>query len=375
MSAKAPPKKKDGGTDGVIDIEQQFILRLPQAAADELRKEMQSTSGALFKDKLGLSIEIDSDMRHGHVRYNNYIFNSKVVDLPCIIESMKTLDSKTFYKTADISQMVVCTTDEEINVEDMESPKKKDKDKRHLWNHGITPPLKNVRKRRFRKTMKKKYMDQPELEKEVRRLFRYDAEAIDVKWEVVTEDEKPLGYDAGQGQTSGHIHSSGASGSVLRGADQSASMDFILASGSVLRGADQSVSMDVASFFGELTSSEEEDDKEVNIMDSGEDDLSRLGESSLQAPDPQDTQDTQDTPDPMAAEGGDVTADLQDKLQELVQQLEEIREKRLELESQMAEEDNDMMRDRIREDLERFLQEESEKEKEYEILSSMLNQG
>ena len=49
-------------------------------------------------------------------------------------------------------------------------------------------------------------MDQPELEKEVRRLFRIDAEAIDVKWEVLTEDEKPLS-DAGQ--TSGHIHSSG----------------------------------------------------------------------------------------------------------------------------------------------------------------------
>lgn len=49
-------------------------------------------------------------------------------------------------------------------------------------------------------------MDQPELEKEVRRLFRYDSEAIDVKWEVLTEDEKPL-TDAGQ--TSGHIQSSG----------------------------------------------------------------------------------------------------------------------------------------------------------------------
>ena len=32
--------------------------------------------------------------------------------------------------------MLVCTTDEEINVEDTESPKKKDKDKRYLWNHG-----------------------------------------------------------------------------------------------------------------------------------------------------------------------------------------------------------------------------------------------
>lgn len=36
--------------------------------------------------------------------------------------------------------------------------------------------------------------------------------------------------------------------------------------------------------------------------------------------------------------------DLQEKLSELVQQLEEIREKRLEMEAQMAEEDNDLMR-------------------------------
>lgn len=35
-------------------------------------------------------------------------------------------------------------------------------------------------------------MEQPDIEKEVKRLFRTDAEAIDVKWEVVTEDEKPL---------------------------------------------------------------------------------------------------------------------------------------------------------------------------------------
>jgi len=33
--------------------------------------------------------------------------NSKV-DLPTIIESQKTIDRKTFYKTADISQMLIC---------------------------------------------------------------------------------------------------------------------------------------------------------------------------------------------------------------------------------------------------------------------------
>jgi hypothetical protein len=33
-------------------------------------------------------------------------------------------------------------------------------------------------------------MEQPDIEKEVKRLFRQDAEAIDVKWELLTEEEK-----------------------------------------------------------------------------------------------------------------------------------------------------------------------------------------
>jgi hypothetical protein len=40
-------------------------------------------------------------------------------------------------------------------------------DKKYLWPHGLGPPLKNCRKRRFRKTRKKKYVEAPEIEKEV----------------------------------------------------------------------------------------------------------------------------------------------------------------------------------------------------------------
>ena len=44
--------------------------------------------------------------------------SAKLVDLPTIIESQKTIDKKTFYKTADICQLLVCregeaTEDEE----------------------------------------------------------------------------------------------------------------------------------------------------------------------------------------------------------------------------------------------------------------------
>lgn len=35
----------------------------------------------------------------------------KLVDLPCMIESLKTVDKKTFYKTADVCQVNSCGKD------------------------------------------------------------------------------------------------------------------------------------------------------------------------------------------------------------------------------------------------------------------------
>lgn len=73
--------------------------------------------------------------------------------------------------------MIICKEDEEFLQSDEDEKtkvvKKKEPnkvDKKFLWPHGITPPLKNVRKRRFRKTLRKKYVEAPEIEKEVKLL-------------------------------------------------------------------------------------------------------------------------------------------------------------------------------------------------------------
>lgn len=70
--------------------------------------------------------------------------------------------------------MIICKENEEFLLSDEEDKtkvyKKKEPnkvDKKYLWPHGVTPPLKNVRKRRFRKTLRKKYVEAPEIEKEV----------------------------------------------------------------------------------------------------------------------------------------------------------------------------------------------------------------
>ncbi|KAK7800428.1 hypothetical protein U0070_015804 [Myodes glareolus] len=74
--------------------------------------------------------------------------------------------------------------------------------KRYNWKHGITPPLKNVRKKRFRRIRKKlpdvKQVDavglredteSPNVDKEVKRLLCSDAEAVSIRWEVIADDE------------------------------------------------------------------------------------------------------------------------------------------------------------------------------------------
>ena len=231
------------------EVENQFILRMPSGPAAALKSVV--ASGVLnLKDRL--SIQIETDMRRGTVRFDNWILPTKIVDLPCIIESHKTLDKKNFYKTADICQMMVCT--DEAEEPDKEAPKLDEKkgefkDKRYLHPHGITAPLKNVRKKRFRKTLKKKTVDVPEIEKEVKRLFRQDNEAISVRYEVVdADDEKPDSV-----KPNSNVPSPGASAMNTN----SQSMDQYL------------VEHDL---FGQVLSSSEDEDTRANESD----DLSRM---------------------------------------------------------------------------------------------------
>lgn len=343
MNPKAPAKKKD---DAAFDVEQQFILRLPPGPAMALRNDVQS--GAMnLKEKL--SIELASDARRGKVTYGGHLFNAKLVDLPCIMESLKTTDRKNFFKTADISQMLVCLEDDYESPDEQSDKKKRDKDRRFQWNHGICPPLKNVRKRRFRKTLQKKYQDQPDIENEVRRLFRADNEAIDVKWEIVYEQDEDTKQD-----------------------DSEASMPLPSKTG-VVTGKAQSYATganvsEIAEhdIFGEVSSS----DDEVNILDSGDEVSGPVGFR------PDDVKDSLDLGFAEAAATLDPdVSELQNKLQDLGRQLDELNERRMMLEVELSIIDTSDRKEMLQTELDQVIEEESKNRQEYEILSSMLNQG
>ncbi|XP_040610783.1 transcription initiation factor TFIID subunit 7-like [Mesocricetus auratus] len=198
------------------ELESQFILRLPAEQASTVREIIRSRDPAT-RDKL--KIDLSPDARRAVVQVDNVNLAAKVVDLPCVIGSLKTHDRKTFYKTADVSQMLLCSAEGGLRSAP-EGPaasaratatggREGETEENYIWKHGVTPPLKNVRKKRFRVPTRKLpdtkqgedsgsgCIDSKAVEKEVKRLLRSDAEAISTRWEVVVDGATK----AVQGQT------------------------------------------------------------------------------------------------------------------------------------------------------------------------------
>ncbi|CAB1457059.1 unnamed protein product [Pleuronectes platessa] len=259
--------KNKNKEDAPYELESQFVLRLPSEYASTVRRIAQSGSMNI-KDRL--TIELHPDGRHGIVRVDRVPLACKLVDLPCMIESLKTVDKKTFYKTADVCQMLVCTLDGDL-YPPLEEPtgtdpksKKKDKDKDKKFSPA---PLKNTRKRRFRKTAKKKYIESPDVEKEVKRLLSTDADAVSVRWEIIAEDESKEPEQ--QGSLANLDSSPGTSGHKM-GHGSSAQRD------------------ELREIFNDISSSSEDEedegdrheDEDLNIMDT-EDDLVRQLQDKL----------------------------------------------------------------------------------------------
>lgn len=168
------------------------MLRVPEDCVDRIEKII--ASDGKVED---FSINLNADARNATVRIGNMLLNGKVLDLPTITEVHKTMDNKNLYKVADVSQIVVCTHDSINPISSTSNPStstngaedaaKAAKKAARQWQypHGLTPPMKCARKKRFRKTKKKKFMDAPEVEKELKRLLRADLDAESVRWEIV----------------------------------------------------------------------------------------------------------------------------------------------------------------------------------------------
>ncbi|KAM8965164.1 transcription initiation factor TFIID subunit 7-like isoform 2-T3 [Sarcophilus harrisii] len=338
------------------ELESQFILRLPPEYASTVRRAVQSGSVNL-KDKL--SIELHPDGRHGIVRVDRVPLASKLVDLPCVIGSLKTIDKKTFYKTADICQMLVSTVDgdlyppleEPVASSDPKVNKKKDKDreKKFIWNHGITLPLKNVRKRRFRKTAKKKYIESPDVEKEVKRLLSTDAEAVSTRWEVIAEDETK--DNDNHGSLASLDISPGMSGHK-QGHNSSAEHDEL-----------REIFNDISSSSDDDDDQDHHDDEDLNIIDT-EEDLDRPSQSTLDESDEQRQEDEKTN---------DLVQGLQKQIDEMKDKHQETQDRAKRQEDLIFKVENLALKSRLQAVLDELKQQEEEEKQQIEDICTFSN--
>ncbi|KAI9314491.1 TAFII55 protein conserved region-domain-containing protein [Dichotomocladium elegans] len=163
-------------------IEEHLILRMPQGElADKLREQVRKRE---ISDDVKLHFR---DSRRGYFFLDGKRYDTTLVDLPTIIESQKTLDNKQFYKIADISQMLI--VDDGSHPRD-DPPARSNTTDSYTFEDGLTPPLKHVRRRRFRQRLSKRAIE--DVEREVERLLEVDATAEDVQYEVFDNREMEM---------------------------------------------------------------------------------------------------------------------------------------------------------------------------------------
>ncbi|ALC49074.1 maker318, partial [Drosophila busckii] len=96
--------KQTHSSDEEEELENQFLIRFPEDAANNVRKWIEA--GTIDSK---LTIQFYDNMRYGKVRLENEKLYATLYDLPTVLESYKTMDNINLYKTADICQLLNCS--------------------------------------------------------------------------------------------------------------------------------------------------------------------------------------------------------------------------------------------------------------------------
>ncbi|WJX33324.1 transcription initiation factor TFIID subunit 7 [Trifolium repens] len=120
------------------DMEEQFILRVPPNVAERIERLLNENNASSSEDK-SLDLQFGEDGRSGTFVIGDEHFPASLLDLPAVVESYKTYDDNSLVKTADIGQMIMVRESGDAAPDVIEC------------RHGLTPPMRDARKRRFRR--------------------------------------------------------------------------------------------------------------------------------------------------------------------------------------------------------------------------------
>ncbi|XP_057470679.1 transcription initiation factor TFIID subunit 7-like [Actinidia eriantha] len=118
-------------------MEEQFILRVAPSVAERI-EHLLTENAAASEDK-SLDLSFSEDGRSGSFVRGNDHFPASLLDLPSIVESYKSYDDSVLIKTVDIGQMIMVREEGDPTPDAVE------------YRHGLTPPMRDARRRRFRR--------------------------------------------------------------------------------------------------------------------------------------------------------------------------------------------------------------------------------
>lgn len=187
-----PPKRNPGeGYDSEASdreedpaIEEQFMIRILDAdeQCNYLRQIIAEKKIGAVRD---ISMKfLDPDGRRAVFTIRSQMYAATMVDLPCILEAMKSWDKRGWWKSADIAQMLLVFAPIKTEAEAMLIPLPSIVDPvTHQYPHGLTPPMQYARKRRFRKRLHKTQIEA--MEEAVEKLLKEDEKAIYTSYEIL----------------------------------------------------------------------------------------------------------------------------------------------------------------------------------------------
>lgn len=204
---KPPPRPPGVGYDSEAEeaeidpaIESQFVLRMQAGPdCDLLRKSIEEKTIGKSQSQGGPGVYFrffDRDGRKAMITIQGRQYAASMVELPCVIESLKSWNKKDWVKTADVCQMLLVfgRVNSEEEAKKFSRPREVDPDS-HRYPHGLTPPMHWVRKRRFRP--RKSFQDVERIETHTEALLQDDDNAEESKYELVDSgDESPSEGDA-----------------------------------------------------------------------------------------------------------------------------------------------------------------------------------
>eukprot|EP00771_Trimastix_marina_P002072 gnl/Trimastix_PCT/3182.p1 GENE.gnl/Trimastix_PCT/3182~~gnl/Trimastix_PCT/3182.p1 ORF type:complete len:386 (+),score=96.79 gnl/Trimastix_PCT/3182:119-1276(+) len=116
-------------------VEDYFLLRLPLPLAQRVREIIDQSQDSRHRPQVQCAF--NDDCRHATISVGEETVGATLVDMPCILETQKTLDGKTYFKCGDVGQMLVVHPDGTDPTS-------------FARNSGVTPPTHKIVKRKWK---------------------------------------------------------------------------------------------------------------------------------------------------------------------------------------------------------------------------------